>query len=79
MLLAGLNTLLHNSKIGFDSRLESSDNVLIGLIVAVHIRARMHEPGVSATPGLKSSYAGLACKVGMHDIVVTLLVAQVPS
>jgi len=37
--------------------------------------ARMHEPGVSATPGLKSSYAGLACKVGMHDTVVTLLLA----
>ena len=41
----------------------------------LRIWARMHEPGVSATPGLKSSYAGLACKVGMHDTVVTLLLA----
>jgi len=35
----------------------------------------MHEPGVSATAGLKSSYAELACKDGMHDTVVTLHLA----
>jgi len=43
------------------------------------IRARMHEPGVSATSGLKSSYAGLACKVGMHDTVVALFTLGVSS
>jgi len=35
----------------------------------------MHEAIVSASPGLKSTYAGLAHKIGMHDEGVALVLA----